>query len=329
MKKLVHVKSLITLALCLMMCFTFFAPASTVQAKKRVVDNVFMYPTDPYSYPTCTGWVPCKKTFTSSKKASKTYVRETAWKVIDMTIDSRSENLGHSQGGGNLQMSKGGMKLMTPGQVSRMPKNDCILFLKGERPIYDKKNWSFDTEVFKEAQEIAGKNGYKNPVYVSYDEENRQYTTTRFESRLNYISQEDYEFYEEKAKTDDNIQTFQIDEDAFLYLNFNETPQPSLRELEKMVKKIQVSENSEDDENEGNEKKEDTVQDRKKWDLSGDIMDCFQRYSSELSQEEQEEIIKGIEDGLTDQEIKRYFALYGADKMQQYRRVLTARKNRG
>lgn len=247
----------------------------------------------------------------------------------DMTIDSRSENLGHSQGGGNLQMSKGGMKLMTPGQVSRMPKNDCILFLKGERPIYDKKNWSFDTEVFKEAQEIAGKNGYKNPVYVSYDEENRQYTTTRFESRLNYISQEDYEFYEEKAKTDDNIQTFQIDEDAFLYLNFNETPQPSLRELEKMVKKIQVSENSEDDENEGNEKKEDTVQDRKKWDLSGDIMDCFQRYSSELSQEEQEEIIKGIEDGLTDQEIKRYFALYGADKMQQYRRVLTARKNRG
>ena len=47
------------------------------------------------------------------------------------------------------------------------------------------------------------------------------------------------------------------------------------------------------------------------------------------TQEEQEEIIKGIEDGLTDQEIKRYFALYGADKMQQYRRVLTARKNRG
>lgn len=83
MKKLVHVKSLITLALCLMMCFTFFAPASTVQAKKRVVDNVFMYPTDPYSYPTCTGWVPCKKIFTSSKKASKTYVRETAWKGID------------------------------------------------------------------------------------------------------------------------------------------------------------------------------------------------------------------------------------------------------
>ena len=94
----------------------------------------------------------------------------------DMTIDSRSESLGHSQGSGNLQMSKAGMKLMTPGQISRMPKNDCILFLKGERPIYDKKNWPFNTEVFKEAEKIAGQNGYKNPVYVSYDERNKKYT---------------------------------------------------------------------------------------------------------------------------------------------------------
>ena len=107
----------------------------------------------------------------------------------DMTIDSRSENLGHSQGGGNLQMNKAGMKLMTPGQISRLPKDDCILFLKGERPIYDKKNWSFTTESFKEAERIAGENGYKNPVYVTYDENNKKYITTRFESRLNYINQ--------------------------------------------------------------------------------------------------------------------------------------------
>lgn len=31
-----------------------------------------------------------------------------------------------------------------------------------------------------------------------------------------------------------------------------------------------------------------------------DILDCFKRYSNELSVEEQEEIMKGIEDGLTD-----------------------------
>ena len=56
------------------------------------------------------------------------------------------------------------------------------------------------------------------------------------------------------------------------------------------------------------------LQDREQRDLSGDIIDCFRRYSSELSPEEQEEIIKGIEEGLTDQDVKRYFTLVGAKK---------------
>lgn len=179
-------------------------------------------------------------------------------------------------------------------------ENDCILFLKGERPIYDKKNWPFNTEVFKEAEKIAGQNGYKNPVYVSYDERNKKYITTRFESRLNYISKEEFTFFEEKAKEDSSIQTFQIDEEAFLYLNFNETPQPSLRELEKMVKEIQVAEVNEEEEEKETDQQPDMLQDRGQWDLSGDIIDCFRRYSSELSPEEQEEIIKGIEEGMTD-----------------------------
>lgn len=242
----------------------------------------------------------------------------------DMTIDSRSENLGHGQGSGNLQMSKAGMKLMTPGEVSRMPKDDCILFLKGERPIYDRKNWPFDTALFKEAMEKAGKNGYKNPVYVTYDENRREYITTRFTARLNYLSKEDFALYEEKAKNDSNIQTFQLDEEAFLYLNFNEIPPPSLRELEKMVKDIQVKEIPEKEEISGEKK----MLNRGEWDLSGDILACFQRYAHALLPEEQEEIIKGIEDGLADQEIKQYFILTGAEKMRQYRRVLTARKKR-
>ncbi len=53
------------------------------------------------------------------------------------------------------------MKLMTPGQISRMPKKRLHPVPKGERPIYDKKNWPFNTEVFKEAEKIAGQNGYK------------------------------------------------------------------------------------------------------------------------------------------------------------------------
>ena len=86
-----------------------------------------------------------------------------------------------------------------------------------------------------------------------------------------------------------------------LYLNFNETPQPSLRELEKIIKEIEVSEINEKDNSEEMER-EQYINDnsRENWDLSGDILDCF----------------------------KRYFVVYGAEKMRQYRRVLTVQKNK-
>ena len=100
------------------------------------------------------------------------------------------------------------------------------------------------------------------------------------------------------------------------------------RQLEKMVKEIQVAEVNEEEEEKETDQQPDMLQDREQWDLSGDIIDCFRRYSSELSPEEQEEIIKGIEEGLTDQDVKRYFTLVGAEKMRQYRRVLIARKKK-
>ena len=45
------------------------------------------------------------------------------------------------------------------------------------------------------------------------------------------------------------------------------------------------------------------------------------RYSDQLSEDELEEIIGGIEDGLSEQQIKEYFALQDAGKMNQYRRM--------
>ena len=96
-----------------------------------------------------------------------------------------------------------------------------------------------------------------------------------------------------------------------------------------MVKEIQVAEVNEEEEEKETDQQPDMLQDREQWDLSGDIIDCFRRYSSELSPEEQEEIIKSIEDGLADQDVKRYFTLVGAEKMRQYRRVLIARKKKG
>lgn len=57
------------------------------------------------------------------------------------------------------------------------------------------------------------------------------------------------------------------------------------------------------------------------WDLSGSIFDCLLRYADLLSPEEIEEIIGGMEDGISSQDIKTYFALHDVVKMRQYRRA--------
>ena len=57
------------------------------------------------------------------------------------------------------------------------------------------------------------------------------------------------------------------------------------------------------------------------WDLSGSVLDCLIRYADDLKAEEIEEIIAGMEGGLSSEEIKMYFALHDAVKMQQYRRA--------
>ena len=58
-----------------------------------------------------------------------------------------------------------------------------------------------------------------------------------------------------------------------------------------MIKEIEVSEINEKDNSEEMER-EQYINDnsRENWDLSGDILDCFKRYSNELSVEERKEL---------------------------------------
>lgn len=227
-------------------------------------------------------------------------------------------------------MQKGGIKLMTPGQVARMPKNDCILFVEGWRPIYDQKNWPFATDEFKKAKEIAGEQGYKNPVRVVYNEKTGQYKTLEGEEKLRILTKEEFAFYKEAEKNDDSIKTFEINMRQFLYTNWNEDPRPTEEDLQEMIKDIGRKDTVSielppdvfpimDEEDFDRELEEDGP-----WDLSGSILDCLLRYADLLSPEEIEEIIGGMEDGISSQNIKTYFALHDAVKMRQYRRAFMA-----
>ena len=68
---------------------------------------------------------------------------------------------------------------------------------------------------------------------------------------------------------------------------------------------------------------EDTLQEA--WDLSGSIFECLDRYYNRLSREQKEEILLGMEEGLMEEEVKRYFTLEVED-MRIHRRMLKYQK---
>lgn len=75
-----RIKVIAILSLCLLMCFSTVTPIQ-VHACSDLISS--MCPNNPNSYPTCSDWEPAHLgQLTSSKKATKTYSNETAWKTI-------------------------------------------------------------------------------------------------------------------------------------------------------------------------------------------------------------------------------------------------------
>ena len=58
---------------------------------------------------------------------------------------------------------------------------------------------------------------------------------------------------------------------------------------------------------------------KEEWNLSGTIEQCIIRYASKLDGDQMNEILLGLEEGMTDEQVKSYFKLL-ADQMKQYRR---------
>ena len=58
---------------------------------------------------------------------------------------------------------------------------------------------------------------------------------------------------------------------------------------------------------------------KEEWNLSGTIEQCIIRYASKLDGDQMNEILLGLEEGMTDEQVKSYFKL-PADQMKQYRR---------
>ena len=245
----------------------------------------------------------------------------------EMTIDTRNDGVTTgSHGSSSLNNQRAGRGLMTPGEVKRLDRKKCLIFMEGQYPILDWKNLPFETPEWKESERLAGKEGYKHPVRVVYNPKTMTYRTIRNKSKFQVIDKKDVEFYKEAEKTDNSIKVCEVNEEEFLYLNFNVKPKPTEEELIQMLiqNRNEMEESKEKPESNNsnvpkfgtNKKNTDTKQDE--WNLSGSIEQCIIRYASRLDGEQINQILLGLEQGLTDEQVKSYFTL-PADEMKQQR----------
>jgi len=238
----------------------------------------------------------------------------------DMTIDTRTDGMTTgAHGNSSRNNAKAGRGLMTPGEVRRMSRQNCILFIEGQYPIFDKKALPFDTPRWKESERLAGKDGYKHPVQVVYNPKTMTYKTLQPKADIQFLEKDELKFYKEAEKINSQIKVFEMDEEDFLYLNWNKEKKLTEKEIMDLAQKVkrqtqEMHENSSREElQEGNDKEKD-------WNLSGSLYECILRYADQLSEEQLNQILVGMENGLSEEQVKSYFKL-SVEKMNQYRRA--------
>lgn len=166
----------------------------------------------------------------------------------------------------------------------------------------------------------------EHPVFTYYDSETMSYHTILYRDRIHILDRKEAEYYMEAAKKDPNIHVFQAKGKEFLYQDWNKAPFPSEQEIEKAFQNIIRNVNWEADQMppedvlamKNGQKQSGLEEKEEQWDLSGSLIECIKRYSTKLSEKELNEIILGIEQGLTEKQIKSYFQ-YPAKKMEKYR----------
>lgn len=229
---------------------------------------------------------------------------------------------------------------MSPGEVKRMKRKYCIIFIEEQYPIMDRKNLPFNTPAWKESEKLAGKKGYKHPVRVVYNPKTMTYRTIKSEPEFQVIDKKDIAFYKEAEKTDKSIKVCEIDEKDFLYLNFDAEPRPTEEELlqmfanskkdmkksQNMEKRLEESPREEEKSNVPNFGTLEKLENPEKWDLSGSVNQCILRYAARLNEDQINEILLGLENGLTEKQVKTYFIL-PADKRSSIVELMSLRMN--
>lgn len=252
------------------------------------------------------------------------YISEALGKA---TIDTRNDTLHRGRNGNSgMNFNRGGRELMTPAEVKRMPRTECIIFLEGRSPVYDQKSIPFDVpgEKYKADErqkkcytKALGLGAYDHPVEVFYDAKHlRYYTLPPEEKVLSFPDEEEAAKLRETAKSDSRIQVYDIDEKELLYFNFG-TQKRSMEEIEKLMLEAVGKERRQKEYQAANllvmkgmagkedkRDKQQCGQDKSGWEKEGSLAACLNTYFGRLSPVGQEIISLAVDDGMPEEWIK-------------------------
>lgn len=127
------------------------------------------------------------------------------------TVDIASDGYNGSNRSNNYQ--KAGRELMTPAEVKKMDKHNCIVFLEDERPILDRKSLPWEgNPLFKHAMQLnkeSGVGGYIVEPKSMIDPHTGEYVTIHNSINI-----------EETSEIPDGVIPIDIFSDEFLHMNF-------------------------------------------------------------------------------------------------------------
>lgn len=248
------------------------------------------------------------------------YISKTLGKT---TMDSRDDNIhrGHN-GNSGLNFKRRGRELMTPGEVKRIPRTECVVFLESCPPIYDRKAIPFNMRGFKandflkkRYKEALDLGPYEHPVYTVYDPEHFSYVTIDRGQPLQVVTDpKEIETLKSAAKKDPDIYVYNIDEKDLLYLSWGR--KHSKEEVGQMFRDAVEAERKKLEDIRGLSVLQDSTEkaisqlygkkkvDKSTWDQNAALAELLADHWDELSAPEQEEICAGLGEGLTEEQLK-------------------------
>lgn len=243
------------------------------------------------------------------------------------TIDTRTDNIHHGNNGNTADnFNQMGRELMTPTEIKKLPLTDALVFIEASDPIYDEKRIPFDQPhkgyyapkaLKKWYKELRSLGDYEHPVYTIYDETHFHYITVHREEPIQIVKdKKDIEALQQAAFRNPDIYTYNVNEDELLYLSwggpeytqenietiYNQAMQDAEFRRERL-KGLIVLQNV-DGTNVPNFGTKLQLTDKTGWEEYDTLKSLIEAKWDELLEPEREEIYLGIEEGLSEEQLR-------------------------